>query len=72
MVSALARSYPIQVTTLEARTGLGRDLMASHRGALSPLVLLDGEFFSQGRLPRRKLAKVLSQRFDMPTRSRGA
>jgi hypothetical protein len=30
---------------------------------MSPLVLLDGTFFSSGRLPRRKLEKLLSGRY---------
>ena len=30
---------------------------------MSPLILLDGAYFSSGRLPRRKLAKVLDKRF---------
>ena len=29
---------------------------------MTPLVLVDDEFFSHGRLPRRKLAKLLIER----------
>lgn len=36
------------------------DLMALHRPAMFPLVLINGESFSTGRLPRRKLDRVLS------------
>ena len=40
-------------------------LMARHRATMSPLVLLDGAFFSNGRPPRRKLAKNLTQRYGI-------
>lgn len=72
VLDELSQQYPLRVITLDVHTDRGRDLMASHRAALSPLVLLDGEFFSHGRLPRRKLAKVLARRFDTPTGQRGA
>ena len=58
-----AESYPLAVRTLDARSAEGRALMQDHRATMSPLVLLDGRFFSHGRLPRRKLARVLGQRF---------
>ena len=37
-------------------------LVAEHRPPLSPLVLVDGAYFSAGRLPRKKLAKLLTAR----------
>jgi hypothetical protein len=40
--------------------------MARHRAPMSPLVLLDGTFFSSGRLPRRKLEKLLKSRYGDP------
>lgn len=40
----------------------GARLVAEHRPALSPLVLVEGKFFSSGRLPRRKLEKVFAAR----------
>ena len=58
----LAACYPLTVETLDVRSEVGQRLMQVHRASMSPLVLLDGEFFSHGRLPRRKLAKVLAQR----------
>jgi hypothetical protein len=36
--------------------------MQAHGAAMSPLVLLDGEFISAGRLPRGKLRKLLAAR----------
>jgi glutaredoxin len=56
----LARDYPLDVDTVDAHSEHGRWLMQSHRASMSPLVLVDGEFFSHGRLPRRKLEHVLS------------
>lgn len=42
----------------------GRALMAHHRPSLFPLVLVDGEYLSAGRLPRRKLDHILAKRAD--------
>ena len=61
-LSDLARTYPVDIEVIDVRTDIGQQLMQSHRASMSPLVLLDGEFFSHGRLPRRKLTKVLHQR----------
>ena len=66
VLDELAGSYSIVVDTVDARTNAGRLLMAKHRAAMSPLVLLDGAFFSHGRLPRRKLTKVLIGRYGSP------
>lgn len=38
----------------------GQALLARHRPAMFPLVLLNGAFFSAGRLPRRKLDRALA------------
>lgn len=40
----------------------GEALQATHRPAMFPLVLIDGERFSVGRLPRRKLDRALAKR----------
>ena len=61
-LSELAESYPLAVDTLDVRSKAGQRLMRAHRASMSPLVLVDGEFFSHGRLPRRKLTKLLEQR----------
>lgn len=58
-----AVSYPLEVRSFDLRSPEGQAMMQKHRATMSPLVLLDGEFFSNGRLPRRKLAKVLAHRF---------
>lgn len=61
VLATLALSYPlnIQVVSIEAKPG--RALMDHHRAPMSPLVLLDGQYFSSGRLPRRKLEKRLAK-----------
>jgi hypothetical protein len=40
------------------------NLAQIHGAAMSPLVLLDGEFVSAGRLPRNKIRKMLAHRAD--------
>jgi glutaredoxin len=67
VLTDLAVDFPLVVDTLDIRSETGRQLMALHRAAMSPLILVDGAFFSHGRLPRRKLANLLDQRFDAPT-----
>ncbi len=58
-LGALAEAGAIALTILDSDSDDGRHLVAEHRPALAPLVLLDGEFFSAGRLPRKKLARTL-------------
>ena len=53
--------HTFEVTTLDVRDPAGQDLMRRHGAGMSPLVLVDGAFFSQGRLPRRKLARQLAR-----------
>ena len=61
-----AERYPLRVRTEDVATAEGRRLMTAHRVGMSPLVLVDGAFFSSGRLPRRKLNKLLTARFGQP------
>lgn len=51
-------SYQIHAAT----SARGQELLAEHRPGMFPLVLVDGAFFSSGRLPRRKLDKLLASR----------
>jgi hypothetical protein len=62
---ALTARYPLIIDTVDVRSESGQALMAQHRAPMSPLVLLDGAFFSSGRLPRRKLEKTLDGRFGL-------
>jgi glutaredoxin len=54
-----ADGHTFGVVTLDLREAAGQDLMRRHGAGMSPLVLVNSAFFSQGRLPRRKLAKLL-------------
>jgi hypothetical protein len=63
VLGAVAAAYPVRVLSVDVHSGTGQELMARHRAPMSPLVLLDGAFFSSGRLPRRKLEKTLTLRF---------
>ncbi len=66
-----ADGHALEVTTLDVRAPAGQDLMRQHGAAMSPLVLVDGAFFSQGRLPRRKLTQLLQGRTGHRLESRG-
>jgi len=57
-----ATVYALDVRLVEIESAEGKSLTATHRPMMSPLVLVDGEFFSAGRLPRRKLTKLLETR----------
>jgi hypothetical protein len=61
-LGALARAHVVSFRIVEARSDEGRGLVSHHRPRLAPLVLLDGEFFSSGRLPKRRLARTLGAR----------
>ena len=52
---------PLRVDVVSITEQAGRVLMQAHRAPMSPLVLLDGVYFSSGRLPRRKLEKRLAK-----------
>ena len=71
-LAALAASYPLAVDNVDVRSEEGRALMAHHRAPMSPLVLLDDTFFSSGRLPRRKLEKLLRDRYGEAQGAAGA
>lgn len=58
----LSTRHRLDVREVEITSPEGGLLVAEHRPALSPLVLVDGQFFSAGRLPRRKLDALLRER----------
>jgi hypothetical protein len=60
----LGNDYPLVVRTVDIRGPEGGALMRRHGAAMTPLVLLDGKFFSHGRLPQRKLRRFLTDRYD--------
>ena len=62
VLDELAQNGLIQTEFVEADGASGLALVDAHRPTMFPLVLVDGAFFSQGRLPRRKLAALLASR----------
>ncbi|GEN81373.1 glutaredoxin family protein [Actinotalea fermentans] len=61
-LAELGSRHALEVSVVEIDSPLGATLVAVHRPAMNPLVLVDGAFFSSGRLPRRKLARLLEAR----------
>ncbi len=61
-LAELASTFVFDVERVPIETPDGRHLVAEHRPALAPLVLVDGEYFSSGRLPRKKLTQLLATR----------
>jgi glutaredoxin len=61
-LAEMGEQLPITVELVEAESPEGEELVGEHRPAMFPLVLVDGEFFSVGRLPRRKLRALLEKR----------
>ncbi len=55
------QGQPIGLELVSATSPEGVALLATHRPAMNPLVLVDGAYFSAGRLPRRKLQALLDR-----------
>lgn len=66
-LAALGRDHALSVTVVDLRSQEGTALARSARAPMSPLVLVDGEVFSWGRLPRRKLRRLLERRANART-----
>ena len=58
----VGKDHLLRVDLVAAESEAGQALLGTHRPAMLPLVLVDGVYFSQGRLPRRKLRALLSAR----------
>ena len=61
-LAELDATWPLVVRVVELESTEGALLVAQHRPAMNPLVLVDGAYFSSGRLPRKKLVKLLAAR----------
>jgi hypothetical protein len=68
VLAEAAQRWPIRVEVIEADSASGMDLVGRYRPASFPLVLIDGQFFSQGRLPRAKLRALLDARQEVSPR----
>jgi thiol-disulfide isomerase/thioredoxin len=60
-IEALAAQYPLRLRLIDIYGTEGQRLVHVHRPWMNPLVLVDGEFFSAGRLPRGKLRRLLDR-----------
>ncbi len=69
-LTELARVHPLQVRLVAAESADGQVLLSANGTGMFPLVLVDGAFFSAGRLPRRKLARLLAERAADTVRAR--
>lgn len=58
----MAADFELDVRIVDAASSEGWALLSRYGAGLLPLAILDGEWFSAGRLPRRKLRKVLEER----------
>ena len=65
-LEVLAEQFAIRTRVVELESPEGLRLTAKHRPAMNPLVLVDGQFFSSGRLPRKKLAALLTHAGTKP------
>jgi hypothetical protein len=58
----LAAEFSLSVDLVPASSAPGARLVREHRVPMYPLVLVDGVFFSFGRLPQKKLRRLLERR----------
>ena len=61
-LTARADRGELELDIVSVESAYGRVLQTTHRPAMVPLVLIDGERFSVGRLPRRKLDRSIARR----------
>lgn len=59
-LAELATRVPLRVAHVDATSEAGQRLLLAHRAGMLPLVLIDGRFFSSGRVPRGALHLVES------------
>jgi hypothetical protein len=60
-LTALEAEDRLRLRLLRSDSAEGKRLLELHRPALFPLVTIDDDFFSAGRLPRRKLGRRLEE-----------
>jgi hypothetical protein len=62
VAALIEEGAPLRLEVIDATSPYGINLVGRHRPAMYPLALVDGEYFSAGRLPRRKLEALLRAR----------
>lgn len=60
-LAELARDHPLSVREVSLESDEGGAVFERFRPPSPPFVLVDGELFSSGRLPRKKLRKRLER-----------
>lgn len=60
-LAELAAELPLEVRVVTAGSEEGRRVVREHRPGMFPVVVIDGELFSIGRLPRGKLRRRLER-----------
>ncbi len=59
VLDELALRVPLEVTEVDLHSRQGRQLLATHRFAFPPAVIVDGHLIAHGRLSTRRLARLL-------------
>jgi hypothetical protein len=57
----LSRDFSLVVREVAMDSAAGKWLVALHRPPMPPAVLVNGKLFSCGRLPRKKLVRLLGK-----------
>lgn len=61
ILDRLGAEYPLHVREVALDSAEGRELAARSGAPFPPVILMDGEVFSYGRLPERKLRQRLAR-----------
>lgn len=61
-LTGMSQTHPLEIRVVEIDSDEGRSMVAEHRPTLSPAVVIDGRLFSSGRLPRKKLQRMLNEK----------
>jgi hypothetical protein len=59
VLAEIAERVPLDVREVSLDSEEGRDLLAVHRFAFPPAVIVDGRLIAHGRLSARRLARLL-------------
>lgn len=59
VLDELSRHLPLDVIEVDLHSQPGRQLLATHRFAFPPAVIVDGRLIAHGRLSVRRLARLL-------------
>jgi hypothetical protein len=60
-LAEIVGTHPFRVREVDMASSEGAALVERYRPSIPPAVIIDGQLFSSGRLPRRKLRKLLEK-----------